>query len=129
MTERKLTPEEVRAKLHYDADSGIFTRRSTGKPVGNMNKAGYIRIMVNGVSMLAHRLAFVYMGVELVDGLVVDHVNQVRHCNSWANLRQVSVTENNNNRSKKRNMEAVVLGLSNQEQYELFKILHNKFSA
>ena len=63
-----LTQAELKARLNYDPETGIFTwikriRRKGSHPnsiAGNLCD-GYIRIKVNGKLYRAHRLAFLYM--------------------------------------------------------------------
>ena len=58
----------------------------------------YIRIKIDGTSYLAHRLAFLYMS-GIMPSNTVDHINSNGLDNSWINLRDVSIGENNKNMS------------------------------
>lgn len=71
---------------------------------------GYIQIKINQRMHLAHRLAFLY---EL--GLIpenVDHINHVRHDNSWGNLRAATVLDNCRNKSLSKRNQSGVNGVS-----------------
>jgi hypothetical protein len=94
-----LSQEELKALIHYDPLTGIFTRNK-GKRKGTL--AGYIngRYCVIRVSMqkyYAHRLAFLYMtGRMPLDQ--VDHIDGDCTNNVWSNLRQATQSQNNMNR-------------------------------
>lgn len=98
-----VTHERLRELLHYDPETGIFTRLKTlgaggiGKPAGCPNNAGYLRIMIDGESYLAHRLAWFYMtGAWPIEE--IDHQNSTPLDNRWLNLREASRRDNNVNR-------------------------------
>ena len=50
----KLTAERLRERLHYDAGTGVFTRRvgsghaRTGEMAGSVHRTGYVRISIDG---------------------------------------------------------------------------------
>lgn len=105
---KKLTQRRMKERLHYDPETGIFTWRldqpSCGLAAGDVAGStsivdGYHRIGVDGDSQRqAHRLAFLYMtGAMPPEGVDVDHMNGVRNDNRWANLRQLSRSENMQN--------------------------------
>ena len=114
-----LTQERLKELLHYDPETGLFTRlKSLGKSkVGNiagcLNPEGYIQIKINYVLYRAHRLAFLYMTGKLpYDD--VDHINGIRHDNKWSNLRECDNSQNMHNRKKahKNNKSSGLLGVS-----------------
>lgn len=49
-----LTTENVREALHYDPETGIFTRLSTGKPTGRVSWCGYIEFGFQNRQYKAH---------------------------------------------------------------------------
>ena len=68
----KLTVERLRERLHYDAGTGVFTRRvgsghaRAGDMAGSVHRTGYVRISIDGgevycpspcVALCARRLA------------------------------------------------------------------------
>lgn len=90
--------------MTYDRETGIFYRtgheqaRCNGPTQGTPHSQfGYFRIRLNGVMHLAHRLAFFLQGIEIPEGMQVDHINGNTRDNRWANLRLVTHRENQRN--------------------------------
>ncbi len=109
-----LSAARLRELLHYDPETGVFTR-SSGKLVDVRPTAyGYLRIRVDGSARHAQRLAVLYMTGALPEkGFEVDHINGVRTDNRWVNLRLVSVSVNQQNRRAARCDSSVgLLGVS-----------------
>ena len=52
-----LTHERLLQTLSYDAETGVFIRRSTGRRVG-VGKSDYGTISIDGKTYKAHRLAW-----------------------------------------------------------------------
>jgi hypothetical protein len=93
---RKITAEELRARLRYDPETGEFSRPDGGS-VGCLNPEGYVAIRVARKQYRAHRLAWLYVTGSWPKN-EIDHINRVRHDNRIANLRDVTRLENNDNR-------------------------------
>lgn len=96
-----LTQEELRALLNYDPGSGMFTWRSTGagrklSRVAGTEQSGYIRIKVNYVTYLAHRLAWYYIHGNWPTQFI-DHINGIGTDNRIINLREATETQNKYN--------------------------------
>lgn len=98
----ELTQERLKELLHYDPETGVFTRLvSVGKtaPAGaalsTPDSQGYIQVRLLGRNYRLHRLAWFYM--TGVWPKVVDHINRLRADNRWANLREVDRRVNNLN--------------------------------
>jgi hypothetical protein len=116
-----LTQEELRARLHYDPVTGLFTRRiATGRfRVGEVagsktshDGKTYIRICVLGVDYYAHRLAWFYMTGEW-PAEEVDHRNGVGTDNWFENLRHADRAINAQNLQRAHHDNPVgVLGVS-----------------
>src|SRR5579863_2482235 len=99
-----LTQERLKELLHYDPDTGLFTRLVTvaafgaqkGKIAGNVDKKfGYCLIRIDGRGYLAHRLAFLYMTDSIPEE--VDHRDLNRSNNKWINLRAARHVDNMRN--------------------------------
>jgi hypothetical protein len=94
-----LTQEELKAILHYDPVTGVFTwvghKRLNGKRAGSSTH-GYRRIGIQGTLYAEHRLAFLYMTGEMP--VEVDHKNRVSDDNRWENLRAATRSENCQNK-------------------------------
>lgn len=93
-----ITADELRAILHYDPLTGVFTRIRSAHPhrvgavVGSVSR-GYILIGLLGKLYKAHRLAWLYVyGTWPKDQ--IDHINRNRSDNRIANLRDVTNQQN-----------------------------------
>lgn len=98
-----ITQKKLKEQLHYDAKTGLFTwkkahdARRVGKTAGWLCRKGYRHFRIQGETVKAHRMAFVYMGLDIPDQ--VDHINHDRDDNRWGNLR--IATQNINMGNKK----------------------------
>lgn len=102
----KLTATRLREVLHYNPETGKFTRLtlSGGRVAGSVagtKKDGYIQIRVDGTTYKAHRLAWLYMHGEW-PAWFLDHKNRDRADNRIENLREASNAENMQNRVRAR---------------------------
>ena len=98
-----VTPERLRELVHYDPQTGIFTRRVStcgkthvGKVIGCQNTRGYLQISIDSRLYLASRLAFLYMTGKWPEHQV-DHRNHVLTDNRWNNIRDVTQSVNMQN--------------------------------
>lgn len=112
-----MTLDELKSRLDYDPDTGIFTSRGAyrhGKRVGYLDDNGYVRIKVspNGYER-AHRLAWLFVHGHLPVG-EIDHIDGDRANNRIINLRDVTKMENQHNRCapKRDARTAKVIGVS-----------------
>lgn len=101
---KKLTADRLRELLSYDPDVGVFIRRTCsggclpGSIAGTDDKEGYLLISVDGRRYKSHRLAWLYVyGAFPLKEL--DHINQIKDDNRIANLREVTTSENQQNKS------------------------------
>ncbi len=81
-----VTQAELKALLHYDPASGVFTwvaGQRSGCVAGAMWK-GYISVRIAGRNYQVHRLAWLYMTGEWPAD-EIDHKNTVRDDNRWTN--------------------------------------------
>jgi hypothetical protein len=105
-----ITQARLKEVLSYCPDNGIFTKRITGKAFGNSHNRGYLKGYVDGATYLLHRLAFLYVTGSFPNDQV-DHINQDKKDNRWANLRDVSHSENHKNMPMQSNNSSGVTGV------------------
>jgi hypothetical protein len=90
--------------IKYDPVSGKFrwvvdrANKKAGSIAGNVHPLGYRTICINYRVYYAHRLAFELMGVPILKGQYVDHINGKRDDNRWSNLQLVTNSVNLLNR-------------------------------
>lgn len=104
----KIPHNELLEKLNYNPLTGIFTWRDPGKKLcyligkvaGSIDRDGYRIIDVNKVKVRASRLAYYYF-YEKTPEKTIDHINRKRDDNRISNLRDVDMSIQNKNRSKK----------------------------
>lgn len=100
--------------IQYNPETGIISTKN--HPHGNNIRAdGYIRYRVDGIDILAHRLAFLCMTGKLPTS-EVDHKNGIRHDNRWCNLRDVDHTTNMQNCKKYSNNTSGHVGVTYHTQ-------------
>ncbi len=99
-----LTAKYLRSILHYDQETGVFTRAvrtsnriQVGDTAGSVNGNGYIHIRVLGVLYPAHRLVWLYLHGEWPKHQI-DHVDRDRLNNRAGNLREVTQQQNLKNK-------------------------------
>lgn len=85
--------EDLKSQLHYDFETGIFTRKSTGKKLTTCNTKGYIQIKINRKTYQAHRLAWFYVHGQM-PLTFVDHINGKRNDNRIENIRLCNKNQN-----------------------------------
>lgn len=104
MAKADLTAQRLRELLHYDPDTGVFTRAVSQKGrngragcvAGGKTDSGYIRIGIHNRLHMAHRLAWLYVFGAWPAG-VVDHIDGDKTNNRIENLRDVSTSVNMQN--------------------------------
>jgi hypothetical protein len=113
----------LRSLLEYDADTGFFKWKRTGKIAGTKNSRGYVSIYVDGTLYRAHRLAFVYSHGDVLSSIdEIDHINGDPSDNRIVNLR-ISTRSQNNGNSR---------GWGTKRKHRLRKGVHpsgNKYTA
>lgn len=95
----KHTIDELKKKLSYNKDDGLFTWNKSGKIAGSYDKKGYIIIQVDGKNYRAHRLAIAFIH-GFFPTQEIDHINQIVSDNRIDNLREVDAKENSRNSTK-----------------------------
>lgn len=90
----------LRQTFVYDAATGLFYRvgRYPIRPSGRTDPQGYVVIKIKGRVYFAHRLAWLYIYGEWPSE-IIDHINRERDDNRICNLRDVSSSQNNLNRT------------------------------
>lgn len=101
MTKDILTQDILKQELHYDTNTGIFTRisgKKVGRVAGGYRKSdGYLQVTILGRSYLCHRLAWLYVYGHFPKNQL-DHINGIGVDNKIQNLRECVVFENGQNR-------------------------------
>lgn len=112
-----LTQEQLKEHLHYNPDTGDFTRLlatcgkvKVGDVAGYTTVRGYCVIRLLGKIRKAHRLAFLYMEGAFPEN-VVDHIDGDPSNNAWTNLRACSVDENAQNARLRKDSSSGVKGV------------------
>lgn len=95
----RITQELLKARFTYDPESGKLVYRVCcgrclpGREAGTIDRRGYRVVNVLGQPRAAHRLIWIMMtGAWPSDE--IDHINRVKGDDRWANLRDVSKSDN-----------------------------------
>ena len=109
--------------FRYEPDTGNFYRLP--RPNAHKNKVGlltakkrgYINIRWNKIDYSAARVAMKFMGIDVPNDMMVDHINGNRADNRFCNLRIVSKQNNEVNRKEHKNKFLVI---KDDEIYDSF---------
>ena len=112
-----LTQKKLKELLEYNEKTGVFrwkvyksSNSQKGDIAGTINKDGYVIIQIDGKRYKAHRLVFLYM-IGTFPKEQVDHLNHTKDENRWCNLREVTSSENQRNRSISKNNTSGTIGV------------------
>ena len=115
-----LTVERLKEVLHYDYETGQFTRLISaggalaGSRPGAIDSRGYLQIKIDRRLYLAHRLAWFYITGHW-HSLCIDHVDGDKLNNRLENLRPITKSWNSQNRHvASRDSRTGVLGVSHR---------------
>ena len=108
---RALKPADVLKRYHFNPDSGVFTTKPVGAPVTRDNGHGYLVLTLEGLSVLAHRVAWLMYHGEW-PSVEVDHQDHNRQNNTRANLTLAPHGANARNTSLSRRNTSGVVGVS-----------------
>jgi hypothetical protein len=93
-----ITIDKAMEYLVYYPDTGdLFVKSTKGcRLVGSRaKKRRYLFVKINGKTYTAHKLIWLLMtGKNIPIGLEIDHVNNVKDDNRWANLRLATRQQN-----------------------------------
>lgn len=95
--------DRVRELLAYDPETGRFVWRESrgrinaGDIAGATQSLGYRQITIDGQRILGGRLAWFYVTSSWPEH-EIDHVNGIRGDDCFANLREATRSQNNQNR-------------------------------
>ena len=115
-----ISQQRIKEVLKYDLLTGDFHWRVSlcNNKVKVGDKAGClssdeksIQVSIDGFTIKAHRLAFLYMEGYSPEN-DIDHINRNSLDNSWDNLREVSRLCNIRNRGRFKNNTSGVTGIS-----------------
>jgi hypothetical protein len=113
-----LTQERLKELLHYDAETGVFTRIATaggrgkiGDIAGTITNKGYLHITIDSKLHLGHRLSFLYMTGAFPKDFT-DHIDGDKLNNRWTNLRECTHAENHQNRVSNKGSSSKYPGVS-----------------
>jgi len=118
-----LTYERLYELLSYNSETGIFrwkiSRGSRAKAgaIAGCRTNGYIVIGIDGVPLLAHRLAWLYIYGYVPEGFL-DHKNQKRNDNRINNLREISQSCNIRNSKMLCNNISGIRGVYSNKRYK-----------
>jgi hypothetical protein len=95
------TAERLRELLHYDPETGLFTREKSSQGAkagvaGVVRKDGYCLVCVLGRQYLLHRLAWFYVTGKWPTDLI-DHIDGNPSNNRFSNLREATKITNAQN--------------------------------
>jgi len=117
MAKTDLTAARLRELLHYDPDTGVFTRLvktcnslPINHPVGSIDRHGYYRTKIEYKTYSLHRLAWLYVYGSFPANHI-DHINGRKTDNRICNLRNVTQAENiQNQREAQKGTRSGLLG-------------------
>lgn len=127
-----INPDIANRYLSYDPDTGEVRwkecrtrngKAKVGDVAGCVDEHGYIRLMLDGRKVRAHRVAFVLMGEA--EPLQVDHINGNRTDNRWANLRRSDPLQNAKNAKRRKDSTTAVTGVGFSRQHNKWKVRVN----
>lgn len=97
-----------------------WNRQYAGREAGTKNSHDYIIIRIRGKQIGAHRVAWLLAEGDIPKGYQIDHVNGIRDDNRLANLRAVTVAENNRNLRLQRRNRSGLHGVAYTSKYRCF---------
>lgn len=120
-----ITQDQLKSVLHYDEVTGIFTWKAKtaicitiGSHPKHICKSGYLQMSIFKKRYYAHRLAWLYVYGEFPKKFI-DHINGIKTDNRIINLREASISENNQNQKlPSKNNTSGLLGVCYAKKYK-----------
>lgn len=113
-----LAAERANELLSYDPVTGRIAWKvspsnfiKAGRSAGCLTNFGYLSVIVDGQSYVAHRLAWLMQTGDWPPE-EIDHINGVRDDNRWCNLRAATPKQNRENRGKAPSNTSGIRGVS-----------------
>jgi hypothetical protein len=99
--------DAIKTEVWYEKQTGVFRARfgnsksKAWRIVGSKESKGYLQIKIKDRLYMAHRLAWVYETGQdpTLLNMQIDHIDQDKTNNAFANLRLVTNKQNAENRS------------------------------
>lgn len=107
---QKITHLELLSLVHFDPDTGVFTRKRDGYVIGKPDRKGYLLGYIKHWHFRLHRIAWFYM-TGIWPSKEIDHINGITSDNRWENLRECDHSQNNHNQGMRRTNTSGVKGV------------------
>lgn len=128
----KLIDKETIRGFKYSPQTGMIYRSKVGLgmakagPCLATENSGYKTLRCKGRAYKQHRLAFLFMGVDLPRDKEVDHINGDRYDNRWSNLRLVDGSENALNHRRHREGRTPYVTFHKRHGWRVQKLIDGK---
>lgn len=86
-----------RSAFTTNLSCATWNTRYGGKRAGSVRRDGYVYVECAPKKFLAHRLIWTMAHGPIPEGMLIDHINGLRSDNRLANLRLVTIAQNNLN--------------------------------
>jgi len=102
-TKKHPSQDKLKEKLDYDSQKGMLYRKSSYDPIndfcisylGGINSvSGYRSANFKANNYRHSRLVWIYHNGDIPEGMVVDHINHIRHDDRIENLQLLSYSDN-----------------------------------
>lgn len=125
----RISQDDLKKLVSYDADTGKFTLTESGLPVKETKDSkGYVIVSINRRTYSAHRLAWLYVHGRLPKEQI-DHINRIKDDNRLVNLREATNAQNAQNRDLYSTNSSGYVGVSfnkKSQKYEAYITLNGK---